>query len=298
MAPLWELSRHRYMAKSRSYCYTLNNYSREDEQRIQSIDCSYHIYGRETAPTTGTPHLQGYIKFGNPRSLTSIRNVLLRCHISACKGTATQNIEYCSKSGDYWEKGTRPKDQTQCGKEGKELELARWESTWQEAKTGNIENIPPDIRIRCYSTIKRIKCDYQQTVSDLPPGTITGLWIWGPPRVGKSHQVNIAYPHAYRKPHSHKWWDGYQGEPIVWIDDMDIYDKPLGGLVKIWADRYAFQAEQKGGSTCLIRPTKIVITSNYSIDEIWGANEVSCEALKERFRLVHKLSRDQEILLL
>lgn len=42
-------------------CFTLNNYTEEDEQRIQAgVEFyRYAVYGRELAPTTGTRHLQG-----------------------------------------------------------------------------------------------------------------------------------------------------------------------------------------------------------------------------------------------
>lgn len=42
-------------------CFTLNNYSEEDERRIQEGTefYRYAVYGRELAPTTGTRHLQG-----------------------------------------------------------------------------------------------------------------------------------------------------------------------------------------------------------------------------------------------
>lgn len=43
------------------FVFTLNNYGPEDEERIQGhiADFRFAIYGREIAPSTGTPHLQG-----------------------------------------------------------------------------------------------------------------------------------------------------------------------------------------------------------------------------------------------
>lgn len=82
--------------------FTLNNYTEEDEQRIQAAQDSfvYCIYGRETAPTTGTRHLQGFV---NLKQRTTLRNIKLilgnTAHIEAAKGTDQQNKEYCSKDG-------------------------------------------------------------------------------------------------------------------------------------------------------------------------------------------------------
>lgn len=57
---------HWYMSTRRQLkrvCFTLNNYGEDDETRIQgSTDLyQYAIYGRETAPNTGTRHLQGNV---------------------------------------------------------------------------------------------------------------------------------------------------------------------------------------------------------------------------------------------
>lgn len=281
--------------KHRGYCFTCNNYTPEDETYLKSIECKYLIFGREIAPTTGTPHLQGYIQFQNPRSATAVVSLLRRCHVLIANGSPSSNKIYCSKSGDYHEKGDCPEDAIERSNDQGERERERYQAAWDYAKSGELERIDPDIRIRCYSTLKRIKIDYQKKVEDLPVGTISGLWIYGPTGTGKSHSVAAAYPDAYRKPHSNKWWDGYQGESIVWIDDLDVFDKSLGGLIKIWVDRYAFQAECKGGSTCLIRPLKIIVTSNFTIQEIWGADERFSGPIKRRFKILEKPLRETEI---
>lgn len=83
-----------------------------------------------------------------------------------------------------------------------------------------------------------------------------------------------------------KWWDGYQRQPNVIIDDFDKCHMVLGYHLKIWADRYAFAAEVKG-STILIRPLKIVVTSNYHPKEIWGETPNTLDPILRRFKIVH-----------
>lgn len=55
----------------------------------------------------------------------------------------------------------------------------------------------------------------------------------------------------------------------------------MGEFFKVWADRYALHVEIKRG-TVTIRPSKIVVTSNWSIEECWSEPQV-LEPLLRRF---------------
>ena len=95
------------------------------------------------------------------------------------------------------------------------------------------------------------------------------LWIHGHTGSGKSTWAHRTYPDAFTKPFT-KWWDGFQednpGHQVVILDDL--HPKWSGKeLLKNWADRFAFMAEIKGGSM-LIRPKRIIITSNYTPDQV------------------------------
>lgn len=90
-------------------CFTLNNYTDQDETRIKDNEeyYQYCVYGRETAPTTGTPHLQGYVNFRTKRAFNAIKELLGQsAHIESAKGTDQQNRTYCIKGGDFVEYGT------------------------------------------------------------------------------------------------------------------------------------------------------------------------------------------------
>jgi len=95
--------------RSRRWCFTLNNYTAEDEAKIQSKDIPFVIYGRERAPTTGTPHLQGYLELadrGKTLSATKKMLGLQTVHLIIARGTAEENINYCSKGGDFFVQGS------------------------------------------------------------------------------------------------------------------------------------------------------------------------------------------------
>ena len=44
----------------RNFIFVLNNYTEEDVERLTKFPCRYIVFAKEIAPTTGTPHLQGY----------------------------------------------------------------------------------------------------------------------------------------------------------------------------------------------------------------------------------------------
>jgi len=57
--------------------------------------------------------------------------------------------------------------------------------------------------------------------------------------------------------------------------------------MKRWLDKYPFQAPVKGGYM-LIRPKKIVVTSNYTVREIWS-DEQTAGPIERRVRVIHHL---------
>ena len=117
-----------------------------------------------------------------------------------------------------------------------------------------------------------------------------GVWIRGSPGAGKSHLVETKYPDAYRKPQN-KWWDGYQGEEVVILEDLD--GPYLNHYLKVWADKWRASGEVKGATVPLMHKM-LVVTSNYSIREIvemgsksdHSVDPVLVEALERRFKVI------------
>ena len=107
--------------RHRSYAFTLNNYTVDEMCKIiASRPTKYIIIGFEEGEN-GTPHIQGYIQFYNPIDFAVVKNMILRAHIEPAKGTPAQNIEYCSKDGEFYEFGDRPTDGGEHGDKSKEL---------------------------------------------------------------------------------------------------------------------------------------------------------------------------------
>lgn len=157
---------------------------------------------------------------------------------------------------------------------------------------GELDLIDAELRIRHYSTFKSIARDYMVRPDQLDGAC--GIWIYGLSGSGKTRSANRAYPNAYLKP-LNKWWDGYQGEETVILDDMDVFHRDLTSDIKHWADFLPFIAEVKCSSS-YARPKKFIVTSQYTIEQIWENDVESLAALKRRFTVIEKI-QGQDIIL-
>jgi len=274
------------MSRSRGYCFTINNYTEEDRFNVANLitqpGFQYFIVGTETGEG-GTPHLQGYCYFKTLKTRAQLSTALPRAHLEVQRGSFDQAIEYCKKGGDFTETGTRPCGSTQEARDrGGATNKRRYEEALASAKTGSLDQIEPDLLVRHYRTFKEIKKDFMERVNDLDD--VCGVWYYGPPGTGKSYSARQNFKGAYEKM-PNKWFDGYQNEDAFIIDDLGKDHVYMGYHLKIWSDRYAYIAETKGGAI-RIRPKTVVITSNYTIDEIW-TDEAMCSALQRRFKVTH-----------
>jgi len=276
----------------------VNNYD-EDTDMIDVDLVKYLVVGKEVAPDTGTPHLQGFVIFKKPMTLANCKEILPTAHWSVKykNSTPLQAASYCKEDGDFFEWGECPATTTGAIEGGAKTK-ANYELAWQLAKEGRFEEMDKGVLFRHYSTCKRILQDYQKRAKDLD--TVCGVWLVGDPDSGKSFIArNIFGEHGYYDKPANKWFDGYQGAEGEWdevpeasgplykvdtviVDDVDHVHKVLGHHLKRWGDRYSFPAEQKG-TTIQIRPKRIVVTSNYKISEIWAGDSQMIEALEKRY---------------
>lgn len=81
---------------TKNWVFTLNNYTQEEEKKLQEYDFNYIIYGYEKAPTTGTIHLQGYMQFKKRVKIGYIKkHINSRLHLEQARGSYDANREYC-----------------------------------------------------------------------------------------------------------------------------------------------------------------------------------------------------------
>lgn len=238
------------------------------------------VYGKEVGES-GTPHLQGYVYYGTLKSFKQVQKQIPRAHIEVQRGSFDQAIDYCKKDGSFEERGEAPVSAKKAGLRG----VAKRKAKNQAVLDQPLEELVREgvISINEVPVIKKAKLILEQEGDAVQTEGVRGEWYWGPPGVGKSHKARTEHPEAYIKAQN-KWWCGYGGEDVVLLDDLDT--NVLGHYLKIWADKWKCYGEVKGGKVAL-KHTKIIVTSNYRIEDLWCDDEELMKAIKRRFKVTH-----------
>lgn len=283
---------------SRRYCFTWNNYTNDDEATLEEFaedHCNYLVYGKEVAPTTLTPHLQGFFTLKKVKRIPALKKLLGDApHFTVAKAKSERAANYCKKgmqSHEEWEEHQEKgenfglnADVTEFGtlpSQGKRTDL---EMACDAIKSGSslrdIAEEHPSTFVKYARGLRDLKLTLGNEYNH---DDVRGTWYYGPPGTGKSRRAREENPGAYLK-NQNKWWDGYNGEHAVILDDFDKGGSGLGHHLKIWADRYACTGETKGG-TINLQHRKFVVTSNYHPADIWTDDEPMLEAIERRFRV-------------
>lgn len=271
--------------QSKYWCFTINNPKDNYADVYGAKNWSYMIIGNEVGDE-GTPHLQGFVAYNTRVRFSTVKKQLPRAHIEEMMGTTHEAIEYCKKEGNWEEYGEVPPNTgRKGGSAGGKKKMERYKEAIKLARAGDFDKMEedhPDMYWNNYHTMKRIRMDNPKLPEALQ--RLDNEWIWGEPGIGKSRAAREENPGCYIKLHN-KWWLGYQGEEVVLYDDLDRSEAQwIGAFLKTWADHYPFPAETKGDGM-VIRPRRIIVTSNYSIEDLFGHDEDLCAALRRRFKV-------------
>lgn len=270
--------------RARGWVYVCNNYTAVDEAALVVMFgqkyLTFYCHGYEGRGGNRTPHLQGFLQSTAPISMKALKAKLTpRFHLEICLFPENY-ITYCQKeclpgSGPsgycpttWKEEGVLPVfglDKRQ--KKGGDANSDRWASALAHARAGDFDALDPDILFLHLSHAKRVR-EHHVTTSASNTVELSNEWHCGPTGCGKSRYVRSTpyYGDIYLKL-VNKWWDHYNGEPTVLIEELDPGNcHLLASRLKMWTDHYSFAAETKGGNTKL-RPVRIVITSNYTIEQ-------------------------------
>jgi len=264
--------------RSRGWCFTINNYDKLGDlpDRLfqafeDDVNCHYAIFGYEVAPTTGTPHIQGYVYYHTMKSFKQMSALTeKKADLRPAKGTAQQNRVYCSKSGTFKEHG-------EPGEQGKRKDLDQVKALVTE--TGSIRKV-----IEADASMQQIKyalaiLPYVEQIRTWKPKVV---WFWGATGTGKTKAAFNAFPDAtlrYRNNGNLKWWDGYDGHPHVIIDDIRVESIRFVELLSL-LDRYEYRIENKGGYRQFLAKEIIITCPTAPAAMYWGKDENVAQLLR------------------
>jgi len=272
--------------RQRCWVCTIYEFDKYPERRARIEELAkYAIFGKETCPTTGRVHLQGFFYSHEKHSQQAMRN---KCRTkegsfwvaeSSDFATIEEAIVYCKKGGEWTETGIKPAEPGRAKAQklnwAAQLTLARQGPTAWDKVDARVQFLHQDKLERHYN----IECAKNLKLLD----SFDNWWFYGGAGSGKSKTAWDTYsPDLYVKG-PNKWFDHYMGQATVLVEDLDVRDREDVRSLKIWADKYPFQAEMKG-SMRLIRPRRIVVTSNYHPRDIWG-NHQDLEPIMRRFKV-------------
>mgnify|MGYP003376166339 CR=1 FL=1 len=264
----------------------------------------YWVIGQEIAPSTGTPHWHGFIWFHNVVRISTLKAILegVPADLRIGDEKAHAMAAYCKKDGKFEEWGCPPVDykrKAEVSASGGEATKAKYRKLDQMAMDGKFKEIReeyPSEWLRMHKTLRAIRMESFNT-KEILDGELEHEWLHGESGDGKSSLARRANPEHYTKDVDHdseRWWDMYEGEPVILIEDLSPYNIKMTDSLKKWSDRYPFKAQVKG-AYMQIRPKKIVVTSQYTIDEIWQ-DEKTREALHRRFKEIKVDRFEQEMI--
>lgn len=266
--------------RSRGWCFTINNPTGWDDADIEKLAeaAQYVCRGKEVGEEQ-TPHYQGYCYFKNKKSFLQIKTLLPRAHIEKQRGTFDEAIDYCQKDGDWKEWGDRPSGPSGQGNRWKQILLLA-----RQGKMSEIEDSFPSEFLRYHSKLLGLHKPERPVILDI----LENEWWVGPTGCGKSQTLWAKYPNHYQK-NLNKWWDGYDNQETVAIEEWSPKNEVTASFLKVWADRYPFSAEVKGGTLQKIRPKRIIVLSNYTPEECF-TNEQDLLPIRRRFKVVKFVS--------
>ena len=169
--------------------------------------CTY-VTGQLERGEQGTVHIQYFLNFSDKVRLAHLKKVCKFSHFQEVKINNGAD-EYCNKEDTRiegpWSFGIRPARRNKKGDLKRRNEELLEMGAEQAVKEGIID-------ITKYKQAKQSIDAFKIAVTQPHENaTVRGLWIWGPPGVGKSRYARDNYQDIYLKPQS-KWFDGYTGQ--------------------------------------------------------------------------------------
>lgn len=298
------------------FCFTHNNYDDGDIDRYRLFPttfCQFVAWGCEHAPSTNTPHLQGYLWTVRPHTLQQVKR--------KCPGAAVF-VPGSKKGPTYWlrDHGIPRADGTSCGyifKEDTQGEQHGMPPTEAE----HLEQVPKGQGIDSSMNAIKERIDSGESVDNLLVELVhfksfakhqrffeayqafvrrrkvfskpEVVCYYGPTGVNKTRRVFDEHCYAdpssffVHSPQMGQWFDGYCGHPTVLFEEFRGASLPFSMLLTL-LDGYPNIKVQIKGSMVHWSPTKIFLTSSIHPRE-WYSNLAQNDRIDQLLRRIDRI---------
>ena len=271
--------------QNKKYFITINGQVDDVPALYNAVTMEYLAVCMEAAPTTGHLHYHVFVVYNQRRRLNAVVRDFPHANVQVAKGTFDQVLQYMTKAGDLiYEIGNKPSDRRRNPPRSSEERFSELVSETKEGKLN--KECMLYARFRTYFDSLEI----QHSIAFTWPGELPhkNLWIHGPTGTGKSRMAR-EFASGAKKSIYHKllnkWWDGFYKQDIVLIEDADPqHCKCLAHHFKVWADRYSFTGEVKGGCLIIYPNYNLIVTSNYALEECFDIDDA--RAISRRFDIL------------
>lgn len=259
--------------RSRNWCFT----SYEESCPTFQNDMKYLICGSETCPTTGRKHWQCYTYLKNAKTWSAFQKLIGKgVHFEKCKGSADNNIKYCSKENQFQEFGDRPN-------QGERTDLKEIVDNVL-ARNTSVDEIIVDNPILYHQYGRTLEKAEDIAMRRIFRTEMTkGTWYHGDTGTGKSHMAFENYDPAthYCLPKDNGWWDGYKQQDTVIINDFrgEIKYSDLLQMV----DKWPYSVPRRGREPLPFTSKHVIITSSLPPEDVYN-NLAARDNLNQLYR--------------
>lgn len=239
---------------SKTWCYTFNNPTDGDIARLKEYEVSVHVAGMERGDS-GTPHLQGFITWRRAYRLAALKKLEPRAHWEPARTCDAAN--YCRKDGSDIVINITTKHQ------GKSSDFrSAVQKVVEGSSVKSIAASYPHVFVHRYKGLQALAGALEK--NRMREAAPVVKWYWGPTGTGKTWKAmeEIGERDYWESSSSLQWFDGYDGQECVLLDELRADACKYEFLLKL-LDRRIIQVPVKGGFVWW-KPKEIWITSPLS----------------------------------
>ena len=261
--------------QARHWCFTLNNPDGDDITRLTRAagmgQFKYWAWQLEKGKREETTHIQGYIGLARRTRFSSVKAMLPGNPHLEMAVDAAASYRYCQKDDSYVAGGLREASHDTPPGPTEQLKGNVWQKYQSDCNSGRtymeLCEMYPHLRSQ-EGAMRKIYEDhlYKERVTLKDMKAIEVETYWGPPGIGKSLTVRDILETKHKdepfyRQHDGKWFDGYNYEKNLWIDDMGPGRFTRAAFMQL-LDRGTVRVEVKGGHA-LAKFERIFITTNF-----------------------------------